>query len=353
MTCLILYFLGFTCVAGTPQGGQTLVQLKKRPAKQPKTYSVRFDPKKPGLAIVLGRKNYSYTLKSAGLLRKLAASGPTLDRPFFYLKYANVLTDLDYDPAAYQLTRHLMVLNTKTPFNRKIHGTPKSIKEFQARAAILNARILTRNGLKKDALAALKTFKPRTGYDYALLAEVYVLLDQKDDAAKAMEKAFTRKNGHPERNFNRAFVPMWATFLANRIERPDLAMRFGKQIMNRGVNAEKWPQWKAACTITSKNIELSSQGPTPEFRGLKPGIYSAKCRGYVGDIEVKVTVDRAGKPTIAIAKQREDRPFSSLTVVPRRINRKRSLKVDAVTGATITSQAVITAAEEAIRKASR
>jgi uncharacterized protein with FMN-binding domain len=130
-------------------------------------------------------------------------------------------------------------------------------------------------------------------------------------------------------------------------------MKYGKQIMGRGVNAQKWPQWKSACTIISKNIELSGQGPAPEFKGLRPGTYSAKCRGYVADIEVKVSVDRSGKPKVTIGKNREDRPYSSLKIIPQRLHRKQSFKVDAVTGATITSQAIVTAAEEAMRNAKR
>jgi uncharacterized protein with FMN-binding domain len=56
---------------------------------------------------------------------------------------------------------------------------------------------------------------------------------------------------------------------------------------------------------------------------------------------------------VRVTRQEEERPWSAIEVMPKQFMRQQGLGVDAVTGATITSYAVRTAAGEALAKAAR
>ena len=68
---------------------------------------------------------------------------------------------------------------------------------------------------------------------------------------------------------------------------------------------------------------------------------------------VKVVVRRGRIVVVKIVRHRENRALSSLTVIPGRIVRDQSTKVDAVTRATITSNAIMRAAHEALAATTR
>ena len=81
---------------------------------------------------------------------------------------------------------------------------------------------------------------------------------------------------------------------------------------------------------------------------LPDGDYTGVSRGYVGDVAVKVTT-KAGKITgVSVTDQKESRPKTAVKDVPARIVEKQSAGVDAVSGATVTSKAIMRAASEAL-----
>ena len=85
---------------------------------------------------------------------------------------------------------------------------------------------------------------------------------------------------------------------------------------------------------------------------LKDGTYKAAMPGYSGKQEVEVTVVvKDGKLADLKVDHDENIEFGATTIVPKRILQAQSLKVDTVTGATVSSQAVITATYEALRQA--
>jgi uncharacterized protein with FMN-binding domain len=95
-------------------------------------------------------------------------------------------------------------------------------------------------------------------------------------------------------------------------------------------------------------------GPTPPAAGpgLRDGVYSGSARGYEGPVEVKVIV-RGGKlQDVKVVRQNESRPKSALMNLPARILAAGGTEhVDAVTGATVTSRAVLRAVRQALDKA--
>jgi uncharacterized protein with FMN-binding domain len=84
---------------------------------------------------------------------------------------------------------------------------------------------------------------------------------------------------------------------------------------------------------------------------LKSGTYGGTERGYVGDITIELDVKSGKIRRFQVVSHKESRPLKSLDVVPHEIMERQSPSVDAVTGATITSCAVMSATFKALEKA--
>ena len=85
---------------------------------------------------------------------------------------------------------------------------------------------------------------------------------------------------------------------------------------------------------------------------LADGKYPGDSLGYTGPLRVTVTV-RRGRIADITVHHTEKIHQNSTKIIPKRIVEAQSLKVDAVTGATVTSQAIVDATLGAIRKAGR
>jgi len=85
---------------------------------------------------------------------------------------------------------------------------------------------------------------------------------------------------------------------------------------------------------------------------LRDGKYNGDSLGYTGPLRVTVTV-RSGRITDIAVRHTEKIHQNCITITPQRIIKAQSLKVDAVTGATVTSQAIVGATLDALRKVGR
>jgi len=85
---------------------------------------------------------------------------------------------------------------------------------------------------------------------------------------------------------------------------------------------------------------------------LRDGAYTGRALGYSDkkDLEVTVTI-RAGKISDVKVKHEEKIDLNATKIIPQRIVEKQSLQVDGVTGATVTSQAIVEGAFRALRQA--
>ena len=117
-------------------------------------------------------------------------------------------------------------------------------------------------------------------------------------------------------------------------------------------------------TNNSKEIKIYLQGKEVEIKDgkiieqqttqdkkYKDGKYTGKAKGYKSDVEVEVEI-KDGKIVKIDVKQQEDPLYWNVakTVIDR-ILQKQTPQVDASTGATITSKAIMYAVEEALEKA--
>ena len=87
-----------------------------------------------------------------------------------------------------------------------------------------------------------------------------------------------------------------------------------------------------------------AQGP----RTIPDGSHRGASRGYVDDVAVQVTVAGGKITEVRITGHKENRALTSLTDVPPRIVQKQQTKVDATSRATITSLAILRAAQTAL-----
>jgi len=87
-----------------------------------------------------------------------------------------------------------------------------------------------------------------------------------------------------------------------------------------------------------------------ESSKLKDGTYIGKSLGYVDDITVTLTI-KGGRITDVRVQHKEKIDQNATTLIPQRIIAKQSLKVDGITGATVTFDAIIDGTLQALRKA--
>jgi uncharacterized protein with FMN-binding domain len=95
-------------------------------------------------------------------------------------------------------------------------------------------------------------------------------------------------------------------------------------------------------------IGLAAAGFAAE---LKDGIYAGKAGGYNGPVRVAVTVKDGRIDEVEVTSNRETRGRRAATEIPRRIVQANSTDVDAISGATIFSDAIKAAVKDALKEA--
>jgi len=172
---------------------------------------------------------------------------------------------------------------------------------------------------KATAQQALKNL-PVDKWQIANQAAVYDALG--DLYAELGEKALAREN----------YVR--ATELYPKSKQP-----YGRHLLARRVK-------KVRGKIDLLDIGALEPGKLPD------GKHTGESLGYTGPLRVTVTI-RQGRITDITIRHTEKIHQNSTKIIPQRIIKAQSLKVDAVTGATVTSQAIVGATLDAIRKAGR
>ena len=97
------------------------------------------------------------------------------------------------------------------------------------------------------------------------------------------------------------------------------------------------------------NFSVSS----PAALSFKPGTYTGEGQGNNGPVKVEITVTSDAITDVKVLEQAETPSIAgpALERLPKAIVDNQSLKIDAVTGATNTSKAILTAVEEAVKLA--
>jgi len=109
---------------------------------------------------------------------------------------------------------------------------------------------------------------------------------------------------------------------------------------------------------TSAPTEAPAETPaateTPDWASLGGTEYEGKAKGYGGYVHVTVVLDAQGRILdVRMGRHSESEGYGSLAidVIPAAIVEGQSLDVDAVSGATLTSDAIISAVAKALESA--
>ena len=95
-------------------------------------------------------------------------------------------------------------------------------------------------------------------------------------------------------------------------------------------------------------------GCTPQTKKtIQDGIYTGQGQGYGGVVSVNVTVEDQKITDVEVTEQNETRTVSdaALKLIPEAIVSSQSVSIDASSGATLTSHAILEAVEDALSKA--
>lgn len=92
--------------------------------------------------------------------------------------------------------------------------------------------------------------------------------------------------------------------------------------------------------------------PPAAATSLKDGVYRASAKGYIDEIVMEITVQDGIITAAEVVEHRENRPKTAIEAVPNALVGKSSIEeVDTITGATVTSRAILRAAEKALNQA--
>ncbi|TSO26315.1 FAD-dependent oxidoreductase [Lactobacillus sp. LL6] len=115
----------------------------------------------------------------------------------------------------------------------------------------------------------------------------------------------------------------------------------------------------SGASVTSRAVQnatfnaLNKAGLEKADYSLKNGTYSASAHGHGGPVSVEVTTNDNKITAVKVTKQTES-PYvgdTAMKVIPKEIVKQQTLNVDAITGATMTSEAIINAATKAVAQA--
>ena len=107
------------------------------------------------------------------------------------------------------------------------------------------------------------------------------------------------------------------------------------------------------CLACAAMAALFASCAKPAAARWNDGAYPGKAEGVHGDIELTVTVEKGRIAKIEVTRQNEAAGVSDLALerIPQEIIKKQTTKVDAVSGASLSSKAIMAAAEDALSKA--
>lgn len=89
----------------------------------------------------------------------------------------------------------------------------------------------------------------------------------------------------------------------------------------------------------------------PVAAGWRDGVYAGKAGGYTGPVRVAVTVEAGRIAEVEVTSCKDSHARKAVQEIPRRIVRANNPFVDAVSGATITSGAIVGAVKNALKEA--
>lgn len=128
---------------------------------------------------------------------------------------------------------------------------------------------------------------------------------------------------------------------------PQKAIEFYQRVLSskNHRNEEYEARYKARARESIQAVQLHDQ---LDIASIADGTYTGMSTGYNGPMTIAVSVRSGRIESVKVTNHQEKQFYSALEDTPRRIIQRQSLKVDGVSGATITSQAIVNATAKAL-----
>jgi len=198
----------------------------------------------------------------------------------------------------------------------------------------------------------LKTGPEHAIHAYLCLASVYRYFGEYEKAEKALETAMTKLPGPPWRIARTADVhDGFGDLYADMGDIPAATRHYQKAIELYPQSDQPWGRHllhKRAGKTRSKLDMLTMT--SLEAGGLRDGVHVGQSLGFGKPMVVTVTV-RDHKIVDIRVKHEEKIEQGATKIIPQRIIAAQSLKVDGITGATVTVDAILDGSLKALRKA--
>ena len=108
------------------------------------------------------------------------------------------------------------------------------------------------------------------------------------------------------------------------------------------------------CERAARSIEAITLIEDLDLKRVPDGTYTASAPGFIEETSVQVVVKQGHVASVKVLQSKDDRPQMAWTEIPARIVEKQGLKgIDVVSGATVTSDAIIHAAGKALISATK
>lgn len=166
------------------------------------------------------------------------------------------------------------------------------------------------------------------------------------DWALRLTKAFGKYNTNYQ-----AFI--LAGDALRQAEMPDEAINYYQQVIDsrkfRNKDYEK--RFKARARESVEAIRLFDQADVTK---VEDGHYNDSSTGYAGQVNIEVLVEKGSMKSVSVTSHSEKQFYSALTDTTAQLLSTQSVQgIDATSGATITSQAIVNATAKALAKGSR
>jgi len=200
----------------------------------------------------------------------------------------------------------------------------------------------------------LRAHPERGTHAYLDLASCYRHFGEYGKAAETLQRAMANVPTDAWRVSCEANVhDGWGDLLAEKGDKKQAREHYAKAVALYPQSKQPYGRHllaRRAAKVQAKldMLEMASLRPGD----LAAGRYAGTSLGYTGPLSVTATV-RSGRIADLQVQHKEKIHQNAPTIIPRRIIQAQSLKVDAITGATVTSQAIVDATFQALKKARR
>ena len=178
---------------------------------------------------------------------------------------------------------------------------------------------------------------------YAILWDTKLLADM-DETASALRLADANLNGVAA-----DLACVYAGDACRVAGQYDKALKYYERLLRMPADGPRGPRIERNKQRARANVQAIRLFETLDLSRVPDGTYSSNSLGYEGQIHVEVTVSGGRIRSVRVTSHKEKQFYSAIDDTTRRIVETQGVKdIDATTGATITSEAIINATAKAL-----